>query len=118
MSPVTAVFPTIPAAALLVGAIVFWTMPNLYFTTKSLLIYSTLTAVMVMLSAYSNRQPYFSVLAALLICIGLWGLEIFWNGTSMLIEGSIQKLFIISLLVWCFHSSREAELIRKELHFS
>ena len=106
------------AAALLVGAIVFWTMPNLYFTTKSLLIYSTLTAVMVMLSAYSNRQPYFSVLAALLICIGLWGLEIFWNGTSMLIEGSIQKLFIISLLVWCFHSSREAELIRKELHFS
>ena len=106
------------AAALLFGALVFWTMPNLFFTTKSLLIYITLTAVMVLLSAYSNRQPYFSVLAALLICIGLWGLEIFWNGTSMLIEGSIQKLFIISLLVWCFHSSREAELIRKELHFS
>ncbi|HKC37314.1 MAG TPA: hypothetical protein VKB95_14660, partial [Chitinophagaceae bacterium] len=60
-----------------------------------------------------------SILAALIICIGFWGLEIFlMNVDGLLIESSIHKLFIISLLVWCFHSSREAELIRKELHFS
>ena len=106
------------AAAVLIGALVFWTMPNLYFTTSNLLIYVGFASVMALLSAYSARQPYFSVLAALLICIGLWGMEIYLNDLSMLIEGSIQKLFIISLLVSCFHSSREAELIRKELHFS
>lgn len=107
------------AASLLIGALVFWSVPNLYFTTKSLLIYTGLAAVMALLSAYSSRQPYFSALAALLLCLGLWVVDLFvLDNAEILIEGSIQKLFIVSLLIWCFHTSREAELIRKELHFS
>ena len=107
------------AAAFLAGAGIFWIMPETSFTTKNFLIYLSLAAVMVLLSMNSNKQPFFSILAALIICIGFWGLEIFLiNIDGLLIESSIHKLFIISLLVWCFHSSREAELIRKELHFS
>jgi len=109
----------IGATALLVGAVIFWSMPESSFTTKDLLINTGLAGVMVALSAYSHKQPYFSVFAALLICLGLWGMEIFLdNEQGMIIEISIQKLFIISLLVSCFHASKEAELIRKELHFS
>ena len=107
------------AAALLIGAGIFWAMPESAFTTKDLLINTGLAGIMVVLSAYSNKHPYYSVLTALILCIGLWGLEIFiGNGQAMIVEISIQKLFIISLLVACFHASREAELIRKELHFS
>jgi len=107
------------AAALLVGAGIFWSMPASTFTTKDLLIYLGFTAVLLLLSAYSHKQPYFSLLAALILCLGFWGMEVFFNkAEDLLIEGSIQKLFIISLLVSSFHSSKEAEMIRKELHFS
>ena len=107
------------AAAMVTGAGVFWTMPETSFTTKDFFVYLGLTAMMIMLSIYSNKQPYFSILSALIICIVLWGTEVFFNNIEgLLIEGSIHKLFIISLLVSCFHCSREAELIRKELHFS
>jgi hypothetical protein len=107
------------AAALLIGAGIFWSMPLSTFTTKDLLIYIGFTGVMVILSAYSNKQPYFSLLVALILCLGFWGMEVFFNTTeNLLIEGSIQKLFIISLLVSSFHSSKEAEMIRNELHLS
>ncbi|HKC35117.1 MAG TPA: hypothetical protein VKB95_03610 [Chitinophagaceae bacterium] len=107
------------AVAFLAGAGIFWIMPETSFTAKNFLIYLSLAAVMVLLSMYSNKQPFFSILTALIICIGFWALEIFLiNIDGLVIESSIHKLFIISLLVWCFHSSREAELIRKELHFS
>jgi len=107
------------ALAFVAGAAIFWIMPETSFTTKNFLIYLSLAAVMVLLSMSSNKQPFFSILAALIICIGFWGLELFLNNIDgLLIESSIHKLFIISLLVWCFHSSREAELIRRELHFS
>jgi len=107
------------ALAFLAGAGVFWVMPESSFTTKNFFVYLGLATVIVLLSAYSKKQPYFSIFAALIICIGFWGLEIFFNtNDDLLVEGSIQKLFIISLLVSSFHSSREAELIRKELHVS
>lgn len=107
------------AATLLVGAAVFWSMPASTFTTNDFLVYSGFTAVMTLLSAYSSKQPYFSLLAALILCLGMWGMEVFFNKAGdLLIEGSIQKLFIISLLVSSFHSSREAEMIRNELHLS
>jgi hypothetical protein len=107
------------AAVTLAGAGVFWIMPETTFTTTDFLFYLGLAGVLILLSVYSNKQPYFSILSALIICIGFWGLEIFFNDMdSLLIETSIQKLFIISLLVYSFHSSKEAELIRKELHFS
>jgi peptidoglycan/LPS O-acetylase OafA/YrhL len=107
------------AAAIVGGAAVFSIMPGTTFSTRDFLFYFGLSVILVLLAAYSNRQPYISILSALLICIGFWGLEVFFNDVNdLLIETSIQKLFIISLLVASFPSSREAELIRKELRFS
>jgi hypothetical protein len=107
------------AAVFITGAIVLWIMPETSFTTKNFLAYLGLAGIMIVLSMLSNKQPFFSIAAALVISICFWGVEIFFNDLDgLIIESSIHKLFIISLLVWCFHSSREAELIRKELHFS
>jgi hypothetical protein len=109
----------ISAAAFLGGACVFWVMPETSFATKNFLTYLAVTLVMTLLSIYSSKHPYYSLVTGLSICIGLWAMEIFFEtNDDLLIEGSIQKLFIISLMVWCFHSSREAELIRRELLFS
>ena len=107
------------ALAFLAGAAIFWIMPETSFTAKDFLLYIGLAIVMALLSIYSKKKPFFSLVSALLICIGFWGIEIFLNNIGdLVIETSIHKLFIVSILVWCFHSSREAELIRKELHFS
>jgi len=105
--------------AFVAGAGLFWIMPETSFTAKDFLVYLGLAAVMILLSFYSNKHPFFSIVSALVICIGFWGFEIFLNNIDeLVIETSIHKLFIVSILVWCFHSSKEAELIRKELHFS
>lgn len=107
------------ALAFVAGAGLFWIMPETSFTTKDFLVYLGLAVVMILLSFYSNKHPFFSIVSALVICIGFWGFEIFLNNIDeLVIETSIHKLFIVSILVWCFHSSKEAELIRKELHFS
>jgi hypothetical protein len=107
------------ALAFVAGAGVFWIMPETTFTAKDFLVYIGMAAVMALLSIYSKKKPFFSLVSALVICLGFWGIEIFLNNISeLVIETSIHKLFIVSILVWCFHSSREAELIRKELHFS
>jgi len=105
--------------AFVAGAGLFWIMPETSFTSKDFLVYLGLAVVMILLSFYSNKHPFFSIVSALVICIGFWGFEIFLNNIDeLVIETSIHKLFIVSILVWCFHSSKEAELIRKELHFS
>jgi len=107
------------ALAFVAGAGVFWMMPETSFVTKDLFVYFGLAVLMVLLSIYSKKQPFFSLVSALVICIGFWGIEIFLNNVDeLLIETSIHKLFIVSILIWSFHSSKEAELIRKELHFS
>ena len=107
------------ALAFVAGAGVFWIMPETSFTTKDFFVYLGLATVMVLLSVYSNKQPFLSLVSALIICVGFWGFELFVNNLNeLVIETSIHKLFIVSILVWCFHSSREAEIIRKELHFS
>ena len=97
----------------------FWIMPETSFSAKDFLLYIGLAGVIALLSIYSKKKPFFSLVSALVICIGFWGIEVFLNNISeLLIVTSIHKLFIVSILVWCFHSSREAEIIRKELHFS
>ena len=107
------------ALAFVAGAGVLWIMPETSFTTKNFLVYLGLAAIMVILSMYSNKHPFLSIVSALVICVGFWGFELFLNNIDeLVIETSIHKLFIVSILVWSFHSSREAELIRKELHFS
>ena len=107
------------ALAFVAGAGVFWIMPETSFTTKDFFVYLGLATIMVLLSVYSNKQPFLSLVSALIICVGFWGFELFVNNLNeLVIETSIHKLFIVSILVWCFHSSREAEIIRKELHFS
>jgi len=109
----------IAAFVFIAGGAVLLVMPETTFATKNFLTYIGLAAFMVMLALYSNKQPFFSIVTALIVCLGAWGLEVFTNAMDgLLIETSIHKLFIISLLVWRFHPSREAELIRKELHFS
>lgn len=107
------------AAAFVAGAGVLRIMPQTSFDTRNFLVYLGLAVVMVLLSTFSNKHPFFCIAAALVICTCFWVFEIFFsNLEGLIVESSIHKLFIISLLVWCFHSSREAELIRKELHFS
>ena len=107
------------ALAFLAGAVVFWIMPETSFTIKDFLVYLGFAGLMVLLSVYSNKQPFFSLVSALILCIAFWGVELFLNNLNeLVIETSIHKLFIVSILVWCFHTSREAEIIRKELHFS
>ncbi len=107
------------AAVLIAGGAILRIMAETSFTTKNFLAYLGVAGFMVGLAFYSNKQPFFSVVTALIACFGLWGLEVLLESTeSLLIETSILKLFIISLLIWRFHASKEAEFIRKELHFS
>ena len=107
------------ALVLMAGAAILQAMPETPFTTTNVLVYSTVASLMVVLAFYSYKHPFFSIVTAFITCLGLWGWEvIFYELDGLLIETSIHKLFIISLLVWHFHPSREAELIRKELHFS
>ena len=107
------------ALVILGGAAAFWMMQYSSFTTKNFLLYLGLSVVLAILGFMSNKKPYVALLAGLVICIGFWAVEVILNKTDdLLIEGSIQKLFIISLLASCLHTSKEAELIRKELHFS
>jgi len=107
------------AIAVLSGALIFWMMQYSSFTTKNFLLYTALAIVLTFLGVISNKKPYVALLTGLVICIGFWAIEVILNTSDdLLIEGSIQKLFIISLLASCLHTSKEAELIRKELHFS
>ena len=107
------------AAVFIAGGAVFSMMPETTFTTKNFLSYLGLAGFIVVLAIYSNKQPFFSIVTALIACLGIWVFEVFFNSLDgLLIETSIHKLFIVSLLVWRFHLSKEAELIRKELHFS
>ncbi len=107
------------AMAVIGGALVFWIMPETSFNSINFLYYTCLSVVLVLLGIFSNKRPYVSLVTGLILCISFWVAEILMKKTDdLLIEGSIQKLFIISLLVSCLHASKEAELIRKELHFS
>lgn len=104
---------------LVFGGLVFWVIPRSNFSPFNLMLYCILAFVILVLSLYSKKRPYFSVLVSLLLCIGFSAIEIiFLNIDEILIESSIQKLVIISLLISRLHSSKEAEVIRKELHFS
>lgn len=109
----------IAAAIIIAGGGIFLVMPETSFATKHFLSYVAVAGFMVLLAFYSNKQPFFSIVASLIACLGFWGVEVFFYSIDeLLVEISIHKLFVISLLVWRFHPSREAELIRKELHFS
>jgi hypothetical protein len=101
------------------GALAFWVLPETSFKASNFFLYMGLAGVLILLAVLSNKKPYFSIISALVICIGFWTIEIILKTSDdLLIEGSIQKLVIISLLLTCYHTSKEAELIRKELHFS
>lgn len=109
----------IAATVFIAGGAIFLLMPETSFTTKSFLGYVGVAVLMVLLAFYSNKQPFFSIVAGLIACLGMWALEVFFYSTDdLLVETSIHKLFIVSLLVWRFHPSREAEMIRRELDFS
>ena len=107
------------AAVLIAGATILLMMPETPFKTGNFFAYAAIAGFLVILAFYSNKQPFFSIVTAFITCLALWACEVvFYSLDGLLIETSIHKLFIISLLIWHFHPSREAELIRKELHFS
>lgn len=101
------------------GASVFWIMTNTLFTYKNFLIYLVLSIILALLALFSKKRPYLALLTALILCIAVSAVEVILNKTDdLLVEGTIHKLFIITLLVFSLPSSKEAELIRKELKFS
>lgn len=105
--------------AVIGGATVFWIMPETSFAIKNFLYYLALGIILVLLAVLSGKKPYFSILAGIGTCLLFWVVELVLKNTDdLLIEGSIQKLIIISLLISSLHASKEAELIRRELHFS
>ena len=107
------------ALTVLFGALVFWMMTNTIFTTNTFLMYLAFSAVLVLLGIYSDKKPFTALIIALFLCVSFSVIELFLNkADDLLIEGAIHKLFIISLLCFTLPSSKEAELIRKELKFS
>src|SRR6188768_662542 len=58
------------ALAFVAGASVFWIMPETSLTTKDFFVYLGLAAILVVLSIYSNKHPFFSLVSALVICLG------------------------------------------------
>src|SRR6185503_2194974 len=85
------------AAVFIAGGAIFSMMPETAFTTKNFLVYGGLSGFMIMLALYSNKQPFFSIATALIVSLGVWGLEVFSNSMDgLLIETSIHKLFIVS----------------------
>jgi hypothetical protein len=109
----------VAASAVAGGGLVFWALNHSSFSGKKLLLYLGLSFLLMLLAFVSNKKPYKALVTALVLCIGFWTTEIVLNKTDdLLIEGVIHKLLIIALLVSCMHTSREAELIRKELQFS
>ena len=107
------------AVVLIAGGGVLLMMSQNAFTSRDFLPYVAVSFFLVILAFYSSKHPFFSIVTAVLACLGLWGVEVILNAKDgLLIETSIHKLFIISLLMWRFHPTREAELIRRELLFS
>lgn len=109
----------ISALTVLLGALLFWMMSDTLFTTNSFILYMTFAIVLVLLGFYSEKRPFIALLIAVFLCVAFSAIELFLNkADDLLIEGAIHKLFIISLLSFTLPSSKEAELIRKELKFS
>lgn len=103
----------------LAGGLIFWILPDNLFSTKNFLIYTGISVLFYIYSLLSRKKPYLSLIAALGTCLAFWFTEVIIGKSDVLIiESSIQKLFIVSLLVIGIPFSREAELIRKELHFA
>lgn len=112
---------TLFACALTVvfAGFIFWQMPANTFNSRDFIVYVFVAILLAAFGFISSRKPYAVLLITLVLCLGLWVVEIFWGkADEILIEGTILKLFIISLLVSALHTSKEAELIKKELHFS
>lgn len=107
------------AVAFMAGGVLFWVMPDPLFRSSSLYYYGFMTVLLLVLAVLSPNKPYRILVSALVLCLAYWGIEILMgNMDNLLIEGTIHKLCIISVLVSGLHTSREAELIKKELHFS
>ena len=109
----------IASLAFLLGGMLFELLPETSFTGKNLVFYIGMSALLALIALLSSKKPYAFLLFALMACIGFWGAEILLgNSDNLLVEGAIHKLSILSLLISGLHTSREAELIKKELNFT
>lgn len=101
------------------GGFLFWLMPETLFSGKQFLFYILVALVFAGMAILSKIEPYKIMLCSLFLCLVLWGVEIMWGkADNIFVEGSIHKLFIISLIIFSLHASKEADLIKKELYFS
>src|SRR5687768_2713524 len=93
----------------LAGGFLFWLMPETLFSGKHLLFYILVAFVFTGMAILSKTEPYKILLCSLFLSLVLWGVEIIWGKADIIfVEGSIHKLFIISLIISSIHSSREA----------
>lgn len=107
------------AFASFAGGLLFWLMPETLFSGKQFLFYILVAFVFAGMGILSKTEPYKILLCSLFLLLALWGVEIMLGkADNIFVEGSIHKLFIISLIISSLHASKEAELIKKELHFS
>ena len=107
------------AFATLAGGLIFWLMPEKIFSDKQFLSYIIVAIVFTGMAILSKTEPYKILLVTFFLSLALWGLEIIsGNANSIILEGSIHKLFIIFLMISILHTSREAELIKRELCIS
>ena len=107
------------AFASLAGGFLFWLMPETFFSGKQFLSYILVAFVFAGMAILSKTGPYKILLGSLFLSLALWGLEIMsGKADSIFVEGSIHKLFIISLIISSLHASKEAELIKKALCIS
>lgn len=107
------------ALATLAGGLIFWLMPEKKFPGKQFFYYILVAFVFAGMAILSKMEPYKISLVALILSLALWGLEIIsGKADTIILEGSIHKLFIIFLIISTLHTSREAELIKKELCIS
>jgi len=107
------------ALASFAGGFLFWLMPETFFSGKQFIFYILVAFVFAGLALLSKTEPYKILLCSLFLALALWVVEIMsGKADSIFVEGSIHKLFIISLMISSLHASKEAELIKKELHFS
>lgn len=107
------------ALIILAGGFLFWIMPDANFSTKQLVVYGSVAGLFIVMAPLSKLSPYKFLLFILCLSIVLWAIEIMsGNADTIIVEGGIHKLLIISLIISSLHASKEAELIKKELYFS
>jgi len=88
------------------------------FEFIQLFIYLVSALLFLGLSYYSRKKPYKSILWSMGLLIALWIADIALGKSEMILEFNILKLILLTILIFSLKTSREAFIIRKDLHLS